>query len=97
MMLLPTSWRQSMERPLGRSARDRHLMLQTRLLQHGSIPGWANRSLKAWPPPYEALVGNLSGAYSRRINIQHRLINQVLDNERREYLSSRPGQIGMHD
>jgi len=53
--------------------------------------------MKAWPPPYEALVGNLSGAYSRRINIQHRLIYQVLDNERREYLSSRPGQIGMHD
>ena len=49
------------------------------------------------PPPYEALVGNLNGAYSRRINIQHRLIYQVLDNERREYLSSRPGQIGMHD
>ncbi|MEY4746625.1 MAG: hypothetical protein RLZZ274_1245 [Cyanobacteriota bacterium] len=39
MMLLPTSWRQSMERPLGRSARDRHLMLQTRLLHQWSIPG----------------------------------------------------------
>ena len=34
------------------------------------------------PPPYEALVGDLRGAYSRRINIQHRLIYQVLDNER---------------
>ncbi len=31
------------------------------------------------PPPYEKLVGDLSGAYSRRINIQHRLIYQVLD------------------
>jgi len=30
------------------------------------------------PPPYEKLVGDLSGAYSRRINIQHRLIYQVL-------------------
>jgi Txe/YoeB family toxin of toxin-antitoxin system len=30
-------------------------------------------------PPYEKLVGDLSGAYSRRINIQHRLIYQVLD------------------
>ena len=39
MMLLPTSWRQPMERPLGRSTRDRHLMLQTRLLQQESIPG----------------------------------------------------------
>ncbi len=31
------------------------------------------------PPPYEKLVGDLSGAYSRRINLQHRLIYQVLD------------------
>ena len=31
------------------------------------------------PPPYEQLDGNLSGAYSRRINIQHRLVYQVLD------------------
>ena len=32
------------------------------------------------PPPYEKLVGDLSGAYSRRINIQHRLVYEVLDN-----------------
>jgi toxin YoeB len=31
------------------------------------------------PPPYEKLVGDLSEAFSRRINIQHRLIYQVLD------------------
>jgi toxin YoeB len=31
------------------------------------------------PPPYERLVGDLRGAYSRRINIQHRLVYQVLD------------------
>ena len=31
------------------------------------------------PPPYEKLVGKLSGACSRRINIQHRLLYQVLD------------------
>lgn len=31
------------------------------------------------PPSYEKLVGDLSGAYSRRINIQHRLIYQILD------------------
>ncbi len=31
------------------------------------------------PPPYERLVGRLSGACSRRINIQHRLVYQVLD------------------
>ena len=31
------------------------------------------------PPPFETLVGDLKGAYSRRINIQHRLVYQVLD------------------
>jgi toxin YoeB len=34
------------------------------------------------PPPYEKLVGDLSGAYSRRINIQHRLVYQVLDDSK---------------
>ena len=34
------------------------------------------------PPPYEKLVGDLAGAYSRRINIQHRLVYQVYDAER---------------
>ena len=34
------------------------------------------------PPPYEKLVGDLSGAYSRRINIQHRLVYQVLEKEK---------------
>ncbi|MDP3976573.1 MAG: Txe/YoeB family addiction module toxin [Pseudomonas sp.] len=33
------------------------------------------------PPPYEKLVGDLAGAYSRRINIQHRLVYQVLQDE----------------
>ena len=33
------------------------------------------------PPPYEKLVGDLAGAYSRRINIQHRLVYQVYDAE----------------
>ncbi len=31
------------------------------------------------PPPFEKLKGDLSGAYSRRINIQHRLVYQILD------------------
>ncbi|MBA4417513.1 MAG: Txe/YoeB family addiction module toxin [Syntrophus sp. (in: bacteria)] len=31
------------------------------------------------PPPFEKLVGDFSGAYSRRINIQHRLVYQILD------------------
>ncbi|WP_309400498.1 Txe/YoeB family addiction module toxin [Cerasicoccus maritimus] len=33
------------------------------------------------PPPFEALVGDLKGAYSRRINIQHRLVYQVLEED----------------
>jgi toxin YoeB len=34
------------------------------------------------PPPYEKLVGDLAGAYSRRINIQHRLVYQVQEGTR---------------
>lgn len=34
------------------------------------------------PPPFEKLVGDLRGAYSRRINVQHRLVYQVLEQER---------------
>ena len=33
-------------------------------------------------PPYEKLVGNLSGAYSRRINIQHRLVYEVREEDK---------------
>ena len=34
------------------------------------------------PPPYEKLVGDLTGALSRRINIQHRLVYQIIEEER---------------
>ncbi len=34
------------------------------------------------PPPYEALVGNLDGFYSRRINLKHRLVYQVFEEEK---------------
>ena len=34
------------------------------------------------PPSYEKLVGDLSGAYSRRINIQHRLVYQIIDDQK---------------
>ncbi len=34
------------------------------------------------PPPFEKLVGDLDGAYSRRINIQHRIVYQVLDKQK---------------
>ncbi len=36
----------------------------------------------AKPPPFEKLLGDLAGAYSRRINIQHRLVYQVLPEHR---------------
>jgi len=31
------------------------------------------------PPPYEKLIGDMAGAYSRRINIQHRLVYQIIE------------------
>lgn len=34
------------------------------------------------PPPFEKLLGDLSGAFSRRINIQHRIVCQIHDNEK---------------
>ena len=34
------------------------------------------------PPPFEKLIGDLTGAFSRRINIQHRLVYQVLERHR---------------
>ncbi|MGF6906391.1 Txe/YoeB family addiction module toxin [Fusobacterium sp. PH5-44] len=34
------------------------------------------------PPPYESLVGNLKGLFSRRINIQHRLVYRILEEEK---------------
>ncbi len=34
------------------------------------------------PPPFEKLLGDLSGAISRRINIQHRMVYQILDDEK---------------
>jgi len=33
------------------------------------------------PPPYEKLIGDLAGAFSRRINIQHRLVYQIIEDE----------------
>lgn len=35
-----------------------------------------------YPPPFEKLVGDLAGAYSRRINIQHRIVYQVFTTEK---------------
>ena len=46
-----------------------------RLLQVLHEDPWRN------PPPFEKLIGDLTGAFSRRINIQHRLVYQVLERE----------------
>ena len=57
-----------------------------RKLAHSGLKPQANRLLNILrkdpyqnPPSYEKLVGDLSGAYSRRISIQHRLVYQILD------------------
>lgn len=54
-------------------------------LSHSNLKSHAQKILEILkenpfqnPPPYEKLVGDLSGAYSRRINIQHRIVYQVL-------------------
>ncbi len=39
------------------------------------------------PPPYEKLVGNLNGSYSRRINIQHKLVYEVRESEKKVRIS----------
>ena len=51
------------------------LKVQQWLTVHRSSP-------RQLPSPFEKLVGDLSGAYSRRINIQHRLVYQVLETEK---------------
>ena len=44
--------------------------------------GILRRNPRRSPPPFEKLVGDLAGACSRRISIQHRLVYQILDAER---------------
>lgn len=58
-------------------------------LSHSGLKPQAQRLLEIiqedpfqTPPPYEKLLGDLAGAYSRRINIQHRLVYQVLEEDR---------------
>jgi toxin YoeB len=41
-----------------------------------------SRNPSQTPPPFEKLVGDLDGAYSRRINIKHRLVYQILNKEK---------------
>jgi Txe/YoeB family toxin of toxin-antitoxin system len=46
------------------------------------LPAVLTKNPYQTPPPYEKLVGDLTGAYSRRINIHHRLVYQVLEEKR---------------
>ena len=53
------------------------------------LPSKAKKLLDIWrenpyqtPPPFAKLLGDLSGAYSRRINIQHRLVYQIIADEK---------------
>ena len=54
----------------------REKLLQTRIILHPLFL-LQKATLFKEPPPYERLVGNLSGFYSRRINIQHRVVYEV--------------------
>ena len=67
---------------LQRGKQERFLaeILGSVIRRYGSQVTW--RSLAANPPPFEKLIGDLTGAVSRRINIQHRLVYQVLERER---------------
>ncbi len=67
----------------------KHAVKDIKKLKHAGLAGSAKQLLEllaenpfTTPPKYEKLVGNLSGFYSRRINIQHRLVYSI-DMERR--------------
>ena len=47
------------------------------------------------PPPYEKLVGDLKTAYSRRINVQHRLVYQVLEEEKGDYIRVKDAEMSI--
>jgi Txe/YoeB family toxin of toxin-antitoxin system len=66
----------------------RHAQKDARKLAASGLKGRAQRLLEliaedpfATPPRYEKLVGDLAGCYSRRINIQHRLVYEVLPDD----------------
>ena len=59
---------------------------EAKRLSHSGLKPQAERLLDVLredpyrtPPPYERLVGDLAGAYSRKINIRHRIVYQILD------------------
>lgn len=67
----------------------RHALKDAKKLSAAGLKGEAEELLAVLasdpfrnPPPYEKLVGDLAGAYSRRINIQHRMVYEVFRKER---------------
>lgn len=67
----------------------RHALKDAKKLSAAGLKGKAQELLAVLasdpfrnPPPYEKLVGDLAGAYSRRINIQHRMVYEVFRKER---------------
>ena len=67
----------------------KHTLKDAKKLAAAGLKGMAQELLEVLagdpfqnPPPYEKLVGDLEGAYSRRINIQHRLVYEVFKKER---------------
>ena len=67
----------------------RHAQKDAKKLAQGNLKNKAQQLLSLLeqdpnqtPPQFEKLVGDLEGAYSRRINIQHRLVYQALDEKR---------------
>ena len=67
----------------------KHALQDARKLAAAGLRAKAQESLEVLandpfqnPPPFEKLVGDLEGAYSRRINIQHRLVYEVFRKER---------------
>lgn len=65
------------------AARDKRLIAQAGLEQRAkALLAVLSENPFQTPPPFEKLVGNLSGFYSRRLNIQHRLVYSVHENEK---------------
>ena len=65
------------------AARDKRLIAQAGLEQRAkALLAVLSENPFQTPPPYEKLVGNLKGFYSRRINVQHRLVYSVHENEK---------------
>lgn len=67
----------------------KHALKDAKKLTAAGLKGKAQELLRVLandpfqnPPPYEKLVGDLEGAYSRRINIQHRMVYEVFKKER---------------